>query len=104
MDEGEQTLADDVNNDVVEYDDYSFPILGIIYSIRRDRVHIIYHIKRYAMEGPDQLLDMDINCDTEEHADAMALEIGDILDKMHLHERLTIDQNTIKPQNFGELI
>jgi len=90
-------LVEDVilRDDEYEYDDHFFPLLGIIYSIRKDRVHIMYRIKRYGFNNADQMIDADINCESEARADELAKEVGEVLDKMHLHQRLEVDQENM---------
>ena len=78
-----------------DYDTYTFPIQGIIFSIRKDRVKTRYILTRYCGNGPDQKLMLEISATSEQEADAMAEQNGEIENKKHWHEILAIDENTL---------
>jgi hypothetical protein len=75
------------------WNDYEFPLLGILYSIKKEKVYILYEINVYSMTGEAKQFPILVSSDTEEHADAYAASQGDIIYKAHLHSILTYAEN-----------
>ncbi len=75
-----------------EFNDYEFPLLGVLYSIKKDKVLILYFLNIYSMDGEIIKLATVISSDSEENADAYAASQGDIIHKVHLHSLLTYSE------------
>jgi hypothetical protein len=72
-----------------DFKDHTFPLIGVLFSIRTDTVIMYFDAIQYSMNGPDKNVLLRVISSSEEEAIKQVLENGfEIKHQWHFHQEL----------------
>jgi len=76
-------------NEPADYTDHTFPLIGVLFSIRADIVIMYFDVVQYSMDGPDKSLLLRVISNSEEEAIKQVSDNGfEIKHYWHFHQEL----------------